>query len=78
MLEAIALDLTRVPGVSVVTTLDARIELRSLPESIETHRIASPDEAAAYFDALARASDGTLVIAPELDGNLARLARRVN
>ncbi len=77
MLEAIAFDLARVPGVSVVTTLDARIEPRRFPEPVEVRAISSRDEATACFDALARASDGTLVIAPELDGGLARLARRV-
>ncbi|MBI4604791.1 MAG: ATP-grasp domain-containing protein [Planctomycetes bacterium] len=77
MLAAVAADLARLPGVSVAVTLDARVELPPLPPGIEVSRAASPLEALARFDGLARSCDGTLLIAPELDRVLPRLVRRV-
>lgn len=76
MLIAAARDLTRVPGVSLVTTLAPEV---AFPEDLRwtVNRVRNPADWPAAFDAACRTSDATLVIAPETGGLLASLVRRV-
>jgi predicted ATP-grasp superfamily ATP-dependent carboligase len=67
MLTAILADFARVPGVRPVTLLSGRPG--DLPPGVSV-RDASPADEASLFRELARASDDTLVIAPEFDGLL--------
>lgn len=76
MLAAAARDLGRLPGISLLTTLGAEIEWRSsAPVMVE--RVDRPDAWPDVFDRCCRASDATLVIAPETGGVLTALVRRV-
>jgi predicted ATP-grasp superfamily ATP-dependent carboligase len=77
MLEAACADLAAIEGVEVWATLDARSEPFDAPRACRMHRVSERRDAAGLFDALSRAADGVLLIAPELDGDLLRLARRV-
>jgi tyramine---L-glutamate ligase len=77
MLEAICADLATIESIWVDTTLDARFEPLRVPRSCRVHPVISRREAGEVFDALVRAADGVLLIAPELDGDLPRLARHV-
>jgi predicted ATP-grasp superfamily ATP-dependent carboligase len=74
MLEAVLADLAAIDGVEVDAILDERLEPLALPGCSRLHRTNGAGNA---LDELARAADGVLLIAPELDGDLARLARRV-
>jgi hypothetical protein len=76
MVEAIARDLASIEDVSVDITLQDGLEAE-LPEQVRIKRVATLEEALESFDLLARKCDGTLIIAPEIDGELARRARRV-
>ena len=76
MLQAIATDLASIEKVSVDIMLEESLEAR-LPPAVRVHRVTAPNEARERFDLLARNCDGTLVIAPELGGELVSLARRV-
>jgi predicted ATP-grasp superfamily ATP-dependent carboligase len=77
MLFAIAEDIARLPGVRAAITLDARVAPPPARESLEVVSVARQDEAGLRFRELARECDGTLVIAPETDGVLARAAAAV-
>ncbi len=74
MLRAILEDLSRLPGVEVVTTVDARLERSSFPGDVKV--VGSTEESARLFLDLARSSS-TIVIAPETDHVLERQSRRV-
>src|SRR5688572_5865167 len=77
MLFAIAEDIAALPGVRAVMTLDARVEPPTRRESLEVLPVHGPDEAQHRVRELARACDGTLVIAPETGGILASAVRTV-
>ena len=77
MLEAICADLAAIEGVRVDTTLDARFEPLRVATRCRVRSVIDHRKAAEAFDDLAGAADGVLLIAPELDGVLSRLARRV-
>jgi predicted ATP-grasp superfamily ATP-dependent carboligase len=72
MRRALAWDFSRVPGVRVRMTLDAR--LPDEPGPWELHRV-GPGEEPAAFTRLAIEADYTLVIAPETEGILFDRAR---
>jgi predicted ATP-grasp superfamily ATP-dependent carboligase len=74
MLTAVLADLARVPGVRPVTLLAGRPG--PLAPGVVV-REARPADEPALFRELARASDGTLVIAPEFDGLLGQRCRWV-
>ncbi len=67
MLESFIADLSRVPGITVET----------MPTSRPIPASSARDGILADFDRLAGMSDGVVLIAPELNGCLASLARRV-
>ncbi len=73
MLRAVLADLAGVVGVSLVATVDARLE-RSLSPGLEgrVELVAAGTrvESREQFDRLAAHSDGCLIIAPETDGAL--------
>ena len=69
MLEAILADATRLPGVEVHTTWDARLE-RPFQTGATVHESVNPGHEAELFRKLARTCERTLLIAPELDGQL--------
>ena len=78
ILIAIVADLLRIPGCQVVTTWDHRLSEFPWSETntnrgeprLEIHETGPQDEAA-KFESLCRASDAALIIAPEFDGILA-------
>ena len=74
MLEAVALDVASLPGLNVVTTLEAG--LRKLP-GIEVIPVESAADESIVFDRLSKQVDAVLVIAPETDGILEERCRRV-
>jgi predicted ATP-grasp superfamily ATP-dependent carboligase len=77
MLTAVAADFARIPGVSVATCCDSRIELdQSL--RIECRTAASPAEERRLFRELAGACDAAFVIAPEFDSLLADRRRMLD
>jgi tyramine---L-glutamate ligase len=73
MRRAIVEDFAAVPGVRVVTTVDARLRVEA-PPGVDVHLNFQGES---HFEALAAEADLTLVIAPETDGILARLAGKV-
>src|SRR5262245_25005975 len=76
MLCAIVEDLSRIPGVQVVTTWDARLG----PPPFSCARalsVDSPDGELSVFQRLAGECDATLLIAPEFDGILLERSRIV-
>ena len=74
MLRAVVEDIARLPGYSVVTTLDVVHDVE-LPATIV--KVSSSTEEGAIFDRLVREVDAVLVIAPETDGILASRCRAV-
>ena len=74
MLDAITDDIAALPGVSVVTTVEAGLRLSS---NVEVFSVSSPAEEAAVFRKLLPEVDAVLVIAPETDGILAGRCRVV-
>src|SRR5688572_14788855 len=77
MLQAIVEDISLTGEAEVVTTIDDRFSLSCRSANVTARRISSAARLEEEIDALAASSDGTLLIAPELDGLSARLARRV-
>jgi predicted ATP-grasp superfamily ATP-dependent carboligase len=77
MFAALAADLAALEGVTVTAARDARLPAPRAPRGARFVRVSSPRQAAAAFALLAREADGTILIAPELGGELERLARRV-
>jgi predicted ATP-grasp superfamily ATP-dependent carboligase len=69
MLGAIVEDLSRIPGVRVETTWDARLG-RPPFSAAQAVPVESPAEEIRHFRRLAADCDATLVIAPEFDGIL--------
>lgn len=76
MLLALLDDAARAPGWSVSTTWDRRLGACPLP-NVDCRVVSSPLEEAAAFDELSRTSDGTYVVAPELNDLLGARCRRV-
>jgi predicted ATP-grasp superfamily ATP-dependent carboligase len=78
MLLGLLSDFGGLPGVSVVTTHDARIDPSAWPAA-ETHAVEPGADLDALLDRLAESCDATLVVAPEtggvLESRLRRLAR---
>jgi hypothetical protein len=72
MRDTVAVDLLRTKDVRVVTTCDPRIPP---PEGADAIVVNSPEDEAMRFEQLCRNCDATLVIAPELDGELSRRVR---
>lgn len=78
MVTAVMDDLSRVPEADAVTLEDARLAIERPAAVRGRYRaVASAAEREARFDAEVRRADGVLLIAPETDGILTRLARRV-
>ncbi len=75
MLTAVAEDILRLPGYSVVTSLEPGL---SLPPEIEVVRCRGAAEEASAFRGILDEVDAVLVIAPETDGVLASRCRIVN
>lgn len=76
MLAAAVADLSRLPALSVLTTLAPEVTFRSdLPGTVTV--VDCPGDWPVAFDACCRRSDATLVIAPETGGVLASLVRWV-
>jgi len=69
MLEAICEDLLQSGEYNVCTTSDQRVTLSDI-SGLEVIDVASPNQEWEMFQKLARHRDGTIVIAPELDGIL--------
>lgn len=78
MLSALLDDFADCAGVQATTLLDLqlRIEAKRWPSNVVVHFSAAGSEQRT-FDALTAAADYTLLIAPEFDDILARLAQRV-
>jgi predicted ATP-grasp superfamily ATP-dependent carboligase len=76
MLCAVVDDLSRIAGVEVETTWDARLG-RSPFSRAQTTQTESPADELRHFRRLAAACDATLVIAPEFDGTLLSRCRIV-
>ena len=75
MLCAVVEDLSRIAGVRVETTWDARLG-RPPFQRARALMVESPDDEVLHFERLAAACDATLVIAPEFDGILFDRCRR--
>ncbi len=73
MLAAVTADLAAVPGVQVLTILDARLADHVLDPRVVVHRVVAAEEPA-LFRRLAGECDFALIIAPEIDGRLAERA----
>lgn len=76
MLNAVAADFAALPGVDVTTFIDARLP-QSPPRAVDAQAIRNGDELCGSFARAAAAADGALLIAPEFDGHLLRLAEEV-
>lgn len=77
MVRAVLDDLQAIPGVSPRILLDSRIPSWESGPEVELFRVSDRNEAEELFHTLAVGSEGTLLIAPELDGTLENLARQV-
>ncbi len=74
MLQAVTEDIARLPGVSVVTTLESEV---LFSPNIEVIRVDNPFDEFDLFQRLLSEVDAVLVIAPETDGVLAERCRQV-
>lgn len=74
MLRAVATDIARIPGYSVVTTLEMGLEG---PPGVEIIRIENAVHESTVFQQLLKQVAAVLVIAPETDGILAGRCRQV-
>lgn len=77
MLSALADDLAAVDGFEVSTILADGLHVDTTAKRWQIARASTPEDVAALFDRLAAGADAAIVIAPEIAGELARLARRV-
>ena len=89
MLDAVVADFCAIAGVKVTTLCDRRVretaenaEWRGGGRSrgsgrVDVHEVQTSQEELAAFDELAGSADGTLVIAPEIEGALLTRCRRV-
>jgi len=79
MNRAVAADFAAVPGVEVVQLRDSRLDdnLPAAPVGVQAVPVSTADEHAKQFDELVATNDAVLLIAPETDGLLTSLARRV-
>ena len=75
MLRAISGDFAAVPGVRVVTTLDARVSA-GFSDGVEVHRVDGLG-GEGWFESLVTRADYTLAIAPESSGLLASWVSRI-
>jgi predicted ATP-grasp superfamily ATP-dependent carboligase len=78
MLAALADDFAAVPGIDVVAVVEEMQRPRFAGVRWRATYASHPTERLAAFDRLTAASDWTIVIAPEIGGELALLARRVH
>ncbi|MCH8828759.1 MAG: ATP-grasp domain-containing protein [Planctomycetes bacterium] len=76
MVTAVLSDLGRIANVRTVTLWDESMPSPGIA-GVETVRVGTPEERKRQFDRLAAQADAVLVIAPEIDGNLARQLERV-
>ena len=76
MLEGIAADLARIPGLSVAATWSGQVGAFPV-DGIDVHTVSDPADERRLFEQLAAECNATLVIAPEFDGILAERARAV-
>lgn len=74
MLSALLSDLAAFGGRRIVTTLDARLDLRA-PDGVEVVRVPAGAHAA-VFDEIAASADAAWITAPETEGILAELTSR--
>lgn len=74
MVQAVTEDLARLPGVRVVTTIDANLTTSLTGEVI---RVENAEHEQVVFGQLLSEADAVLVIAPETDGILAARCRQV-
>jgi len=79
MNHAVAADFAAVPGVEVVQLRDSRLndDLAATPVGVQAVPISDTAEQAKRFDELVATCDAVLLIAPETDGLLTTLARRI-
>lgn len=77
MITALATDFASIPNVEVVAFHDERLEGIHLPDSVEAVVIDSAEREQQQLVHYAKASDWTIVIAPEFDDLLLRRARLV-
>lgn len=77
MVTALTGDFARLGGVAVTCLRDGRVERQPLP-GCRWIEVNNADEHRREFDRCAAAADWTVVIAPEIDGNLLDRCRRVN
>jgi tyramine---L-glutamate ligase len=74
MLQAVTEDIARLPGCTVVTTLESGVPF---PSNVEVLRVDHPDDESVLFQRLLGEVDAVLVIAPETDGVLSERCRQV-
>ncbi|RIK82573.1 MAG: hypothetical protein DCC68_06070 [Planctomycetota bacterium] len=77
MLRALAVDLAAIDGMNVVSIVADPLRRDSTTKRWQIERASTPVDRTERFDHCAAAADATILIAPEIDGQLARLARRV-
>lgn len=77
MLRALVADLAILNGYEVVVTVDHRLPANELPANVEAVIVSERREAQEAFAAAVERADGTCVIAPELDDELARRCEAV-
>ncbi len=77
MLLGLLDDLARLPHVRVTTTRDARVSPDGWPAGVATRVMAPGASLDAVLDGLLADADAALLVAPETDGVLERLTRRV-
>ncbi len=77
MLNALASDLAAVDGIDVFTLVDDRFAQRFADVPYGVNFASQSAQRGACFDRLVATSDATIVIAPEIAGELAGLCRRV-
>ncbi len=79
MVSALGADFAAIPEFEVVVLRDHRLRLLKLTASshVQSHAVQDRAEFEAFFDAAAARADLTVVIAPECEGVLLRLVKRV-
>ena len=77
MLWAVLADFRKLGSVHTLTTLDCRIDLQHRELPADEVFTVEPDQREQVFTAMLERCDAALIIAPETDGNLARLSQIV-